>query len=317
MKNERVNSVVRREDLSYGFRLKLDLRRNWELYLIFLPILAYYILFHYAPMYGALIAFKDYRPVAGILESDWVGLHQFKQFMSGHYFWTLLRNTLVLSFSNLIFGFPIPILLALLINELRSRGFARLVQTTTYMPHFISLVVICGMVREFTKSDGVVTLIFSWFGFPKQTMLNNGNLYMPIYVISSIWQEAGWGSIIYLAALTGIDQNLYEAAEIDGAGRFKRTIYITIPSILPTIIIMFIMRTGKIMSIGAEKTILLYNPSIYDQSDIVASYVYRRGIAGTDWSYSSAVGIFNSVINFLLVVFVNRLSNKISGSGLW
>ena len=185
------------------------------------------------------------------------------------------------------------------------------------MPHFISLVVICGMVREFTKSDGIVTLIFSWFGFPKQTMLNNGNLYMPIYVISSIWQEAGWGSIIYLAALTGIDQNLYEAAEIDGAGRFKRTIYITIPSILPTIVIMFIMRTGKIMSIGAEKTILLYNPSIYDQSDIIASYVYRRGIAGTDWSYSSAVGIFNSVINFLLVIFVNRLSNKISGSGLW
>ena len=304
---------------SFSGRVHRDMRTNWELYVIFIPVFLYYVLFHYMPMYGAVIAFKDFRPALGIEGSPWANpfYKHFDQFINGYYFGTLMRNTLVLSICNLVFSFPVPILLALLINELRSRRYARVIQTVTYMPHFISLVVVCSMVREFTKSDGLVTLILSWFGVPKQTMLNDPNLFVPIYVISGIWQEAGWGSIIYLSALTGIDQNLYEAAEIDGAGRFKRVLHITLPCILPTIVIMFIMRTGKIMSLGAEKVILLYNPAIYDQADIIASYVYRRGIKGTDWSYSTAVGLFNSVINFLLVISVNKLSNKLSGSGLW
>lgn len=298
-------------------RLGRDLSVNRELYLLFIPVAAYYILFHYMPMYGAVIAFQNYKPALGISGSSWVGLKHFRNFFNGYYFGTLMRNTLVLSFTNLLAGFPVPILLALLINELRSRRYARVVQTITYMPHFISLVVVCSMVREFTKSDGLVTTLLSYFGFPRQTMLNNPNLFVPVYVISSIWQEAGWGSIIYLSALTGIDPTLYEAAEIDGAGRFKRVLHVTLPSILPTIVIMFIMRTGKIMSLGAEKVILLYNPAIYDTADVIASYVYRRGIAGTDWSYSTAVGLFNSVVNFLLVISVNKLSNKLTGSGLW
>lgn len=302
---------------TYVRRLGRDLAVNRELYLLFIPVLLFYIMFHYAPMYGATIAFKDFKPARGIAGSAWVGFEHFTDFFNSYYFGTLLRNTLTLSLSNLLFGFPVPIILALLINELRSHRYARVVQTVTYMPHFVSLVVICGMVREFTQSTGLVTMILSYFGMPKQTMLNDPGTFVPIYVVSTIWQEAGWGSIIYLSALVSIDRELYAAAEIDGAGRWKRTLYITLPALLPTIVIMFIMRTGKLMSIGAEKVILLYNPAIYDTADIIASYVYRRGIKGTDWSFSSAVGLFNSAINFVLVAGVNMLSRRLTGSGLW
>ncbi len=312
-----MNTPALQKRPSYRGRLSRDLSFNRELYLLFIPVLAFYVLFHYAPMYGAVIAFKDFKPALGIGGSQWVGMKHFNSFFSSYYFGTLLRNTLVLSLANLVFGFPIPIILALLINELRSRRFARTVQTISYMPHFVSMVVICGMVREFTQSTGLVTALLSYVGFEKQTMLNNPSYYVPIYVISGIWQEAGWGSIIYLSALASVDRELYEAAEIDGAGRWKRTLYVTLPSILPTIVIMFIMRTGRLMSIGAEKTILLYNPGIYDTADIISSYVYRRGIAGTDWSFSTAAGLFNSVVNFVLVIGVNTLSRRLTGSGLW
>ena len=312
-----MNNAPAKKPLTSKRTLRRDLYVNKELYLLFIPVLLYYIMFHYAPMYGALIAFKNFKPSLGISGSAWVGLQHFQHFFNSYYFVTLLRNTLTISLSVLIFGFPIPIILAILINELRSRRYARLVQTVTYMPHFISLVVICGMIREFTSSTGLITVIMGYFGYPAQTMLNDPSLFVPIYVISEIYQQAGWGSIIFLAALVAIDRELYEAAEIDGAGRWKKTLHITLPSILPTIVIMFIMRTGKVMSIGAEKVILLYNPSIYDTSDIIASYVYRRGITGTDWSFSSAVGLFNSVINFVLVISVNALSRRVVGSGLW
>ncbi len=294
-----------------------DFKRNTELYFLFIPVLLYYLLFHYVPMYGAVIAFKDYTPTLGVWGSPDVGLKHFKAFFEGVYFWTLIRNTLLLSVTNLLVGFPMPIILALLINELRSKKFAKTVQTISYLPHFISLVVVCGMVRQFTKDTGIVTYLLSLFGFPRQTMLNNPSLFLPIYVISGIWQEVGWGSIIYLAALTGIDPDLYEAADIDGAGKIKKMLHITLPGILPTIIVMFIMRVGRIMSMGAEKVILLYNPSIYDTSDVIASYVYRRGIIGSDWSFSSAVGLFNSVINFILVISVNALSRRLSDMSLW
>ena len=294
-----------------------DLVVNRELYLLFIPVLAYYICFHYLPMYGAVIAFKDYAPSKGIPGSSWVGFKHFITFFSGYYFWTLIRNTLVLSVASLIFGFPAPILLALLINELRSKKFARVVQTATYLPHFISLVVICGMIVQFTRDNGWITLLLSLFGMPRQTMLNNKELFVPIYVISGIWQESGWGSIIYLAALAGIDQDLYEAAEIDGANQFQKIMHISIPGILPTIVILFIMRVGRIMSMGAEKVILIYNPAIYETADIISSYVYRRGIIGTDWSFSTAVGLFNSLVNFILVIAVNTLSRRLTEMSLW
>ena len=305
------------EQQAFLIRLFRDLRVNHELYLLFIPVLAFYILFHYTPMYGAVIAFKDYAPSVGIVESPWVGFKHFTSFFSSYYFTALLRNTLVLSLSNLLIGFPMPIVLAILINELKSKRFARTVQTITYMPHFISLVVVCGMIVQFTKDSGFITYLLTLVGVPKQTMLNNPNMFVPVYVISTIWQEVGWGSIIYLAALTGIDQELYQAAEIDGAGKWKKMIHITLPGLMPTIVVMFIMRMGRIMSLGAEKVILLYNPSIYDTADVIASYVYRRGIVGTDWSFSSAVGLFNSVINFILVLSVNALSRKVSRMSLW
>ena len=304
-------------ETNYFRRLGRDLVINRELYLYFIPVLAYYILFHYLPMYGVVIAFKNYAPSTGIWQSPWAGLSHFKSFFNSYYFWILLRNTLWISVTQLIFGFPAPILLALLLNELRSKRYGRFVQTVTYMPHFISLIVICGMILQFTRDNGVITYFLSLFGYPQQTMLNDPGNFVPLYVISGIWQELGWGSIIFLAALTGIDQELYEAAAIDGAGRFRKVLHITLPGILPTIVIMFIMRTGRIMSIGAEKIILLYNPAIYESADVISSYVYRRGIIGTDWSFSSAVGLFNSIINFVLVLSVNSLCRKLNETSLW
>jgi putative aldouronate transport system permease protein len=302
---------------SFGKRLVRDIIVNRELYFIFLPVLLYYVLFNYLPMYGASIAFKNYTPSSGISGSPWVGFAHFMSFFESHYFLTLLRNTLLLSLSSLVLGFPAPIILALLLNEIRSKRFARTVQTITYMPHFISLVVICGMILQFTRDDGVITYLLGFFGYPQQTILNSPNAFMPVYVLSGIWQEVGWGSIINLASLAGIDQELYEAAAIDGASRFKRVLHITLPGILPTIVIMFIMRAGRIMSLGADKVILLYNPAIYETSDVIASYVYRRGIIGTDWSFSSAVGLFNSVVNFILVIAVNQISRKVNETSLW
>ena len=268
-------------------------------------------------MYGTIIAFKNFTPAKGIMNSPWAGLQHFKNFFSSVYFGRVLKNTLIISITQLIFGFPAPIILALLINELRNRAFSRTVQTIGYMPHFISLVVLCGMIKQFTSDSGFITLLLSHVGLKKQTMLNQSGLFVPIYVISGIWQNMGWGSIIYLAALTGIDPELYDAAKIDGAGRWKQTLYVTIPCLLPTIIILLILRTGNILSVGSEKIILLYNPAIYKTSDVISSYVYRQGLLNSDWSYSTAVGLFNSVVNFALVVTVNKISRKTSEISLW
>ena len=313
MATKKPNNVLAAKKKPLLVRARRDVRRNWDLYLIILPILIYYAIFHYAPMYGAIIAFQNYKPAKGIFGSQWVGLKNFQTFFGTYYFWTLLKNTLKISVTSLLVHFPTEILLAILINELRSKKFARVVQTVTYMPHFISLVVVCGMVIQFTKSNGIITKLFGM----SSPMLNDGKLFLPIYIISDVWQQVGWGSIIYLAALTGIDQQLYEAAEIDGAGRFKQTIYITLPGILPTVTVLFIMRIGRVMSLGADRVLLLYNKAIYDDADIFATYVYRRGIENTDWSYSSAVGLFNSVINLTLVVVANAISRRINQLSIW
>jgi len=312
-----VNVVNTGKKLSFSEKLSRDFLRNKELYLLAIPIVLYYLLFHYWPMYGVIIAFKNFSPARGIWGSPWVGFKHFKDFFTGVYFGRTLRNTVTISLTQLIVGFPAPIILALLINELKSKAFARTVQTITYMPHFISLVVICGMIKQFTSDTGFITQLLSYVGFKKQTMLNNPRLFVPIYVLSDIWQHVGWGSIIYLAALTGIDQELYDAAKIDGANRWQQTLYVTIPGLLPTITVLFILRTGNILSVGAEKIILLYNPAIYDTADVISSYIYRQGLLHSDWSYSAAVGLFNSVVNFSLVVFTNWLSRKTTDTSLW
>ncbi len=301
----------------FGARLRADFRSNYQLYIMLIPVVAYFLLFQYKPMYGAIIAFKDFNPRKGILGSEWVGLEHFISFFTDPYFGRILGNTLTISLTTLVFGFPAPIILALLMNEIRCNWFKRTVQTLTYLPHFISLVVICGMIRTFTMNNGVITIFLSYFGFPRETMLNKPELFVPIYVISEIWQTVGWGSIVYLAALTGIDMELYEAAEIDGAGRWKQTIHITLPSIVPTIMVMLILRMGSVLGVGYEKIILLYNEAIYSTSDVISSYVYRRGLLQSDYSYSTAVGLFNSVINFILVIAANQISKRASESSLW
>ena len=293
------------------------IRKNKAVYLMVLPVIIYYILFHYKPMYGIIISFMDYNPRRGVSGSQWVGMKHFIDFFTGPYFWRLLGNTLKLSLSTLIFGFPVPIILALLINELHNKKFSKAVQTITYMPHFVSMVVLCAMVRQFVGANGFITNFLSMFGYDGGNLLNHGEYWIPIYVISNIWQGAGWGSIVYLAALTGIDSELYDAAKVDGANRWKQTLNVTIPCLLPTIIIMLIMRVGQIMGVGYEKTILLYNEGIYDVADIISTYVYRRGLLDRQFSFSTAVGLFNSVVNFILVIGANQISKKTTETSLW
>ena len=293
------------------------IRKNKAVYLMVLPVIIYYILFHYKPMYGIINSFMDYNPRRGISGSQWVGMKHFIDFFTGPYFWRLLGNTLKLSLSTLIFGFPVPIILALLINELRNKKFSKAVQPITYMPHFVSMVVLCAMIRQFVGANGFITNFLSMFGYDGGNLLNHGEYWIPIYVISNIWQGAGWGSIVYLAALTGIDSELYDAAKVDGANRWKQTLNVTIPCILPTIIIMLIMRVGQIMGVGYEKTILLYNEGIYDVADIISTYVYRRGLLDRQFSFSTAVGLFNSVVNFILVIGANQISKKTTETSLW
>ena len=300
-----------------GTVLKKDFIRNWKLYLLVLPVVLFYILFCYKPMYGALIAFVDYVPGRSIFECEWVGLKYFEQFFKSVFFWRLLKNTLTISITSLVVGFPMPIILALMLNEVKSKAFSKTVQTISYLPHFISMVVICGMIKEFTAAEGLITKLVVAFGGEGGALLNNPKMFVPIYVISDIWQQVGWSSIIYIAAIAGVDQSLYEAAQIDGAGRLRQTWNITLPSILPTIMILLIMRIGALLNVGFEKIILLYHPAIYDTSDVISTYVYRKGILEFNFSYSTAVGLFNSVVNLVLVISSNYLSKKMTESSLW
>ncbi|WP_438444129.1 ABC transporter permease [Gorillibacterium sp. sgz5001074] len=302
---------------SFTYRFARDFKLNRLLYFMMIPVLAYYAIFHYAPMYGAVIAFKDFSPMKGIMGSDWVGLQHFQDFFSSYYFWRILKNTVVISVYSLIFMFPAPIILALLINEVRSQAFKRVVQTISYMPYFISLVVICGMVTDFTNSNGIINTLFSYFGYDGTAMLQKPGLFRPIYILSEIWQKVGWESIIYIAALMGIDQEQYEAARIDGASRLKQMLYITLPGILPTITIMFILRMGNMLNVGFEKIILLYNPVTYETADVISSFVYRKGLLEFGWSYSTAVGLFNSLVNLALLITANYVSRRVNESSLW
>ncbi|TDG00349.1 ABC transporter permease [Paenibacillus piri] len=298
-------------------RFTRDFLLNKYLYLMMVPVIAYYAVFHYAPMYGAVIAFKDYTPMKGILGSEWVGLAHFKDFFGSYYFWRILKNTVVISLYSLCFEFPAPIILAILINEVRHQVFKRVVQSITYMPYFISMIVICGMINDFTNADGIINTLLTYFGYDGHAMLQKPELFRTIYIVSEIWQKIGWESIIYIAALMSIDQEQYEAARMDGANRWKQIVHITLPGIMPTIAIMFILRMGNLLNVGFEKIILLYNPVTYETADVISSFVYRKGLLEFGWSYSSAVGLFNSVINLALLITANYVSRKVNESSLW
>ena len=268
-------------------------------------------------MFGIIIAFQDYRPGKGFLHSDFVGFKNFVEFLTNPTASRTIFNTLRLNFYSLLVEFPAPIILALLLNEIRCAPFKKAVQTFSYMPHFISLVVVCGLLKDFSSSIGVFNDIAVLFGFERQSMLGNVDLYLPLYIGSSLWQGVGWGSILYLATLSSTDPNLYEAAVIDGAGRWKQMVHITLPTIIPIMVLQLIMRIGSMMSTGAEKTILLYSPLIYEKADIISSFVYRRGLQEMDFSFGAAVGLFNSVINLILLVTANWFARKISGESMW
>lgn len=299
-------------------RLGKNIAAHPLLYIMILPVLAYFIVYHYYPMYGMIISLFDYVPTKGIGGSRFVGLKHFQAFLEDPYFFRTMRNTLSINLLLLLFGFPFPILFAILLNELRSTKFRKVTQTITYMPHFISTVVICGLMLDFCKSSGVITSIFSTVsGQEPVNLFSKAAFFQPLYVLMCIWQEFGWDSIIYFAALTGIDQALYEAADIDGGGRWQKIFHVTLPGISPTIIILLIMRIGNMMTLGWDKILLLYNPMIYEKADVISTYVYRIGLMNFQYSFSTSVGVFNSVINFILLLSANMISRKVNETSLW
>ena len=301
-------------------RFRRALIRDRWLYLIMLLPCLYYLLFHYYPMYGVTLAFKQYKPKLGITGSPWASQHGMKyilQVVSDPYFWTVFKNTIVLNVINLIITFPAPIILALLLNEVTSDGYKRTVQTVTYLPHFLSTVVVVGMMNSMFSSSGIVNELLGKIGMGPYAFLNDAQYFRPMYIGSNIWQNIGWDSIIFLAALSGLDQALYEAARIDGAGRWKQTIHITIPGILPTIVIMLILSMGKIMNVSYQKILLMMTGSNQSVSDVISTYVYRRGITKADFSYATAVGLFQSLVSLVFVTTTNWISRKTTETSLW
>lgn len=295
------------------------LRTNKTLYIMLVPVVSYFILFHYVPMYGTVIAFKDFNPYEGIWGSPWIGLKHFQDFFGGYYFWRLLRNTVLLSAYSLFVIFPASIIFALLLNEVRSRLFKSVVQTLSYLPYFLSIIVIAGMIVDFTRPDGIINRLLQLSGIIHEPVhfLRESGWYRTIHVASSLWQYIGWNSIIYLAALAGINPSLYEAAVVDGANRWKQMVHITLPGIMPTIIVLLILNIGSLLDVNWEKVLLLYNPSTYETADVISTYVYRRGVLEASYSFTAAVGLFNSAINFTLIVVANSLSKKMTSSSLW
>ncbi len=298
--------------------IKHDFHKHWPVYLMVLPVLVFYIVWCYGPMYGIIIAFNEYKPKRGFLGSEWVGLYWYREYFRSAFAWRTIRNTIFISVYNLIIGFPAPIILALMLNEMRSVGYKRVVQTITYIPHFISMVVMAGLLIDFLSSDGVITTMLNkLFGLKAQNYLGSARYFRTVYIGSEIWQHLGWDSIIYLSALSGIDMELYEAARIDGAGKLKQTWHITLPGIAPTITILLILRIGQLLSVGYEKIILIYNSTIYETADVISTYVYRVGISDMQMSRSTAINTMNSIVNFMLVVTANKISGMLTETSLW
>ncbi|MBD2847426.1 sugar ABC transporter permease [Paenibacillus sp. IB182496] len=294
-----------------------NLKRSKYLYAMMLLPFVYLIVFKYLPMYGLIIAFKDFKIYDGMLGSDWVGFKHFQKFFMDENFVMLLKNTFLLGFYLLLFGFPIPILFALLINEIRKKWFKKTVQSLSYLPHFISMVVVVSMVVTFVKVDGLINGITGIFGFAPISYLLQEEWFRTIFVTSEIWQTLGWSSIIYLAAISGVDPEQIEAAVIDGANRWHQVIHVTLPAIASTIVIMFILNIGNILDLSFEKVLLLQNPQIYETADVISTYVFRKGLEGFQYSYATAVGFFNSIINLCFLVAANQLSKRFGGSSIW
>ncbi len=301
-----------------GRTVRRSFIKYWDLYLILIPVLVYFILFKFLPMYGLQIAFRDYKPRRGFWGSDWVGLKHFIRFFSTYTCWQIIGNTLILSLLTLLFTFPLPILLALILNEMRDGPYKKITQTVTYAPHFLSTVVVVGMIIAFcSPSTGIVNTIIKLFGVEPIYFMAKAEWFRPLYVISEVWTNTGWDSIIFLSALSSVDMQMYEAARIDGASRVKMLWYITLPSIMPTIAIMLILHCGRVMSIGFEKVFLLQTDLNIGVSEVISTFVYQQGIRGAQTSYATAVGLMNSLVNFILVITVNTISRRVSEVSLW
>ncbi len=295
-----------------------EIRRSKQLYLLMLPTLIYFLLFFYRPIGFLQIAFKDYNPLLGASDSPWVGFKHFEAFFSNPYLGRLIRNTFMINLIQLVTIFPLTVAFALFINEIPSKRYKTIVQTASYMPHFISSVVVAGLVISFlSPSAGIINILIEKLGFERQYFLIKPEYFRTIYVAMGGWKGIGFGTILYTSAISSIDETLYEAARIDGAGRFRQMWHITFKSILPTIIIMFIMRMGNMLSVGYETIILLYQPTTYETADVISTYVYRRGLVDSDYSFSTAVGLFNSVISLTLVATANFISKKVTETSLW
>lgn len=311
-----VNAGIERKGLK---RIAYIVKKDKALLLLILPGLLAYIVFRYVPMYGVLMAFQDYKISKGILQSPWVYFDQFKEFFTGYDAWKIIRNTFLLSIYSLLWGFPIPVVFALLLNELKVKTFKNLVQTVSYLPHFISTVIVVGLVVNLLDyNNGVVNnILVNVFGMKQVNFLIEPAYFRTIYVSMNVWKDFGWGSIIYLAAITGIDTTLYEAAIIDGANRFKQMLHVTLPGIIPVATIMLILNLGRILDVGFESVILLYKPLTYETADIISTYVYRRGLIDMDFSFATAVGLFQSVIGLVFIVSANKLARRFSETSLW
>ncbi len=292
--------------------------RCWQLYVLMLPALIYIVLFAYKPMYGILIAFKDYSLKKGILASPWVGFKNFQRLFSSYWFPIILKNTLTISLLSLVIGFPIPIMLALLLNEVKSTKFRNMVQTFSYAPHFISMVVMCGMVAMFlSPTTGIVNKLLNALGMESVFFMQEAGLFKWVYVLSGVWQGTGWSSVIYFAALSGVDKSLLEAADMDGATRLQKIWHVNLPVILPTILVMFILQCGSLLSVGYEKAYLLQTSSNLTGSEIISTYVYKVGLVQSDFSFSTAAGLFNTVVNCIILISANQLSKKVAKTGLF
>lgn len=321
MRKETVGTHALFRKDSFGERLRKDLRRNKYVYLMLLAVIVYYILFKFKPMTYLVIAFQDYKVFKGIQGSKFIGFKNFITFFNSKDFVRLLRNTLVLSFYSMLIEFPVPILFALMINEVRNTKVKRVMQTISYMPHFISMVVICGLLRNFVSSEGIINSIINVINpnWSPMNLLGDPKYYRTIHIGSGLWQKVGWDSILYLATLSTIDPQLYEAAYIDGASRLQRIYHITLPGLKPVITVQFIMSIGFIMSGGGgyEKNLLLYNPAIYETSDVIGTYMYRYTFMNTNYGLGAAVGVFNTLANIIVLLVANGICRTLTEDSLW
>ena len=303
---------------SWKTRLVKALKRDKFLLLMFLPIVVYYVVFSYVPMTGAIVAFKQFKPGHGIYGGDWVGLKWFQQFFNSVFAWRLIRNTFLLSFYSLIFGFPIPIIFAICITQLRNQRVAKVAQVITYLPYFISTVVVVGMMTNFlSPSSGIINQLIKACGGKPVNFMSNPAWFRRLYVISGSWQSFGFNAIIFVAAIMGIDPSLYEAMRVDGASRWQQIIHLILPMIADTVILLLIMTLGNLLNVGFEKVYLMYSPAVYETGDVIATYVYRQGIENKNFSYAAAVGLFYSAVGFVFVMASNSLSRRVTGSSLW